>query len=162
MAFLVVFSSSLLVFSLSGTQQRVREGNGDVGKGGFARRVLGGGQKEPWLRLLAPPPSELVRGWRASVSVAFLVGCCPQIPDMVWCGAKEGGFTVAHFGEGAVLTQWKAWRNDETAGHGVSHLQFGRRESEQEVGPSCKTSVAAPVTCSYPMSTSPPHPQKNK
>lgn len=35
----------LLLFP-SGTQQRVGEGNGDVGKGGFARRVLGGGRKE--------------------------------------------------------------------------------------------------------------------
>lgn len=51
--------------------------------------------------------------------------------------------------------EWKAWRDDETAGHGVSHLQLGRRESELEVRPSCKTSVAAPVTHSYPASTPP-------
>lgn len=63
---------------------------------------------------------------------------------------------MAHFGEGAVPTEWKAWQDDETAGHGVSHLQLGRRESEQEVGPSCKTSVAVPVTRSYPTSTPPP------
>lgn len=55
---------------------------------------------------------------------------------------------------------WKVWQDDKTAGHAVSHLQLGRRESELEVGPSCKTSVAAPVTHSYPASTPRPPPKK--
>lgn len=90
-----MFSSSLLLFFLSGTQQRVREGNGDVGKGGFARRVQGGGQKELGLRLSAPPPSELVQGLRTDVAVALLSAdtwhqwlCSPQIPGVV---QRKGG-----------------------------------------------------------------------
>lgn len=50
-----------------------------------------------------------------------------------------------------------------TAGHGVSHLQLGNRESTQEVRPSCKTSKPAPVTHSKPGgSTSPTHPPPKK